>query len=558
MNRFQYPFLLIGLAVLLLSACQSETSTSSENASATTASRLGEVDFTVTSASTEALAAFEKGLLLLHSFEYEDAREAFQEAQELDSDFAMAYWGEAMTHNHSLWARQDYEAATEALAKLAATAEQRIAKAPTGLERDFLKAVHVLYGEGAKYERDQAYAEFMEELYRKYPENQEVAAFYSLSLLGSVNSGRDEETYGKGAIIAKGVLEENPHHPGALHYLIHSYDDPEHAHLAKKAADSYANVAPDAAHALHMPSHIYVAMGMWKEVVASNIDSYDASLKRMERKQLDNDARSYHALHWLMYGYLQQGRLEEVNQIMKNMQKYTAELPSKRARAYLISMKGNYLAETGDWTHPYADIPVKDEDLSLVVRATEQYIAARKAHQDDQVTALRDTIEAMAREREKAALLVGDSGIALCNAAGWTSNAPNQLDVDQAHVLEMQLRGLLADLEKRTADADRWLAKAAELENRISYSYGPPVIIDPSSELYASWLYRQDRYKEALEQYEYALERGPRRVKALLGKRETLIALDRLSEAAQVEATLLEIEQAGREMQLSEGAGGGS
>jgi len=558
MNRFQYLFLLIGLAVLLLNACQSETSTSSENASATTASRLGEVDFTVTSASTEALAAFEKGLLLLHSFEYEDAREAFQEAQELDSDFAMAYWGEAMTHNHSLWARQDYEAGTEALAKLAATPEQRIAKAPTGLERDFLKAVHVLYGEGAKYERDQAYAEFMEELYRKYPENQEVAAFYSLSLLGSVNSGRDEETYGKGAIIAKGVLEENPNHPGALHYLIHSYDDPEHAHLAKKAADSYADVAPDAAHALHMPSHIYVAMGMWKEVVASNIDSYDASLKRMERKQLDHDARSYHALHWLMYGYLQQGRLEEVDQIMEDMQKYTADLPSKRARAYLISMKGNYLAETGDWTHPYADIPVKDEDLSLVVRATEQYIAARKAHQNGDLNALRDTIDAMARKREKAALLVGDSGIALCNAAGWTSNAPNQLDVDQAHVLEMQLRGLRADLEKRTEDADRWLAKAADLENTISYSYGPPVIVDPSSELYAFWLFRQKRYGEALEQYEYALERGPRRVKALLGKRETLLAMDRLSEAAKVEATLLEIEQAGREMQLSEGAGGGS
>ena len=145
----------------------------------------------------------------------------------------------------------------------------------------------------------------MEQLSEKYPNNHEISAFYALSLLGSVPDGRDDAIYGKGAIIAKGIIEENPNHPGALHYLIHSYDDPAHAHLALNAANSYAKVAPEASHALHMPSHIYLAMGMWDEVISSNINSYQASINRMERKNLDNNARGYHAYHWLQYGYLQ-------------------------------------------------------------------------------------------------------------------------------------------------------------------------------------------------------------------------------------------------------------
>ncbi|MCF6223634.1 MAG: hypothetical protein L3J34_07890 [Flavobacteriaceae bacterium] len=151
----------------------------------------------------------------------------------------------------------------------------------------------------------------MKKLNLKYPDNHEVKAFYALSLLGSVSDGRDDEIYGKGAKIAQGIIEENPNHPGALHYLIHSYDDPKHANLALDAAYSYAKVAPDASHALHMPSHIFVAMGMWDEVVKSNENSYQASVNRMERKKLDNDARGYHAFHWLEYGYLQQNRFED-------------------------------------------------------------------------------------------------------------------------------------------------------------------------------------------------------------------------------------------------------
>ena len=279
-------------------------------------STLGVISINVTGAD-EAQPSFENGLLLLHSFEYEDAREAFIEAQTIDSSFAMAYWGEAMSYNHSLWQRQEREDAILAMEKLAPARESRAALLQTDFERDLFEALEILYGEGTKYDRDVAYSNFMEHLAHKYPDNHEVSALYAVSLLGSSRNGRDEKLYNKTAQIAQGIIKENPHHPGALHYLIHSYDDPEHAHLAEIAADRYSKVAPDAAHALHMPSHIYIALGKWNAVVKSNIASWNAGVKRMKVKQLDNDARSYHALNWLQYGLLQRGEYALAEKLLK-------------------------------------------------------------------------------------------------------------------------------------------------------------------------------------------------------------------------------------------------
>src|SRR5690554_2165475 len=323
-------------------------------------SQLGVVDISV-SGKESAQPHFEKGLLLLHSFEYEDAREAFHKAQEEDPKMAMAYWGEAMTYNHSLWQEQDFEAASTVLEELN---ELDLENNTTEIEQDLIKAAQTLYQpKTTKGQRDIAYAEFMEGLYKKYPNNQEVAAFYALSLLGSVPEGRDDALYGKGAKIAQGILKENPNHPGALHYLIHSYDDPEHATLALDAANAYSKVAPNASHALHMPSHIYVAMGMWDEVISSNIDSYQASINRMENKELDNDARGYHAFHWLEYGYLQKGNYEEAKKMVLDMQKFATKKSSKKARVHLVFLKGTYLTETDEWAGEVANIQVEITDL---------------------------------------------------------------------------------------------------------------------------------------------------------------------------------------------------
>ncbi len=531
--------LLFFLLLLLIVACR-------QKATETTAAdeaHLGEVRLEVTGAE-EAKPHFKEGLLLLHSFEYADARTAFKKAQELDSDFAMAYWGEAMTYNRSLWRSQDTEDALAALGELAATQTERRAKAGSELERDFLQAVEILFGgEGDKFERDKAYSEHMAKLYKKYPDNHEAAAFYALSLLGSVSVGRDDDIYGQGAKIAQGILQENPNHPGALHYLIHSYDDPVHAHLAKLAADSYSKVAPDAAHALHMPSHIYVALGMWDEVVASNIASYEASVKRMQRMELDNDGRSYHAFAWLLYGYLQQEQYDRARQIMLDMEKYAGEKPSRGARSYMTEMKGSYLVETGRWDDPLAEIEVNLNSLNIVNRAIYAFIDGMKAYQNKDSESLNKIIEGLQEEIRGASQLVSAEGVPMCSSAGSSRNLPNQLDIDQAQVMVFELQALNAWLSGDPKTTDIWFQKATELESNSSYAYGPPIIVYPSYELYGEWLLEQGRAAEAKEQFEKALKKGPKRAKALRGQLAAAKQLKDDQMAAESQAALDEIKQ---------------
>jgi tetratricopeptide (TPR) repeat protein len=349
--------------------------------------KLGQLTFNVTG-KEEAKAAFMKGHLLLHSFEYQDAAEAFQEAQKLDPDFVMAYWGEAMTYNHSIWQEQDFEKGKITLQRLGETPEARIAKAQTELEKEFIKSLEVLYGEGTKAARDKAYADYLGKLYEKYPDNHEVASFYALSLLGSVTVGRNDEVYQKSARVAEKILKENPNHPGALHYFIHANDDPYHAIQAVQVANEYSVVAPDAAHALHMPTHIYLALGMWDQVVSSNEESWQASVNRKERKKLDNDALGYHSYHWLQYAYLQQGRVEDARKTLEDMLQYCNELSSSRARRHEIYFKTTYLVETDDWKSAYASRVTDVKYMNILTRSLENYVRGMKAYHDGNKTLL--------------------------------------------------------------------------------------------------------------------------------------------------------------------------
>ncbi len=206
MRKFSFQIIFASMLSLFFTACQSDSKAPAEESSSY---HLGDARLEVTGAES-AVPHFQEGLLLLHSFEYADARTAFQKAKEEDADFVMAYWGEAMTHNRGLWRSQDYEEGQAVLAQLGDTPGERMDKAATELEKDLLKGVEILYGEGTKYERDQAYADHMGQLYKKYPDHQEVAAFYALSLLGSVPVGRDEEVYEQSAAIAQSILIENP------------------------------------------------------------------------------------------------------------------------------------------------------------------------------------------------------------------------------------------------------------------------------------------------------------------------------------------------------------
>ena len=497
---------ILSFAVLLMH-CQRSTPT---------VPKLGTTDIQVTG-SAEAMPFFKNGYLLLHSFEYEDAADQFVKAQEVDPDFVMAYWGEAMTKNHPLWKQQFTEKGMAALTKLADTPEARAAKAKTAFEKDMLGGVEVLFAEGEKKEKDEQYKKYMEGLYKKYPENLEVASFYALSLLGAVKEGRDKEAYEKGAIIAKGVIKENPNHPGALHYLIHSYDDPDHAKMALSAANSYSKVAPDAAHALHMPSHIYVAMGMWDEVISSNIASYKASVARKERKDLSNDALGYHSFKWLMYGHLQKGEYKEAKDLVLEMQKNCEAKPSHKARNHLIQMKSAYTAESDDWDEELLADTTEFYDLNISTRSMQAFVNGLKFYKYEESENLASVIESMKSEILPAENAMVTGGAKMCSGISAYQQPPDKTDVDQAKVMLLELKALAAALKGKDEKADEWFKKAVNLEVSSTFTYGPPEIVKPSAELYGEWLLAKERYEEAKAQFETALERAPGRRLSTVG-----------------------------------------
>lgn len=496
--------------ILFLIACKQSTPSDQP------ADQLGQIEIQVTG-SDEAIPHFEKGLLLLHSFEYEDAAVEFKKARTIDPNMVMAYWGEAMTHNHPLWSRVNIDNARSILSELAESKEVRQSKAKTPLEKDFLEAVELLFGEGEKLERDDAYALHLGKMHKKYPGNDEVSAFYALSLLGSVDEGRDVEVYAKGAEIAQQILDKNPEHPGALHYLIHSYDDPDHAHKAVYAADNYSKVAPDAGHALHMPSHIYVAMGNWEDVISSNVASFEASKVRKEEKDLSNEALGYHAFHWLMYGYLQNGDMENATRVVREMEQYSDGLESPRARSYRAMMEANYRTDTETWEKEAVNLTTDVDDLNISMQAVQAYVDAMVSYHTGDIENVKSVLDSLSLNRKKAQDKVLQRGVSMCSNVGWYQQLPTQIEVNHAHVIEMEIAAYLEMVQGNDSAVEELLKKATKLEEETSFMFGPPTIAKPSHELYGDWLLSKGRNKDAQTQYEKALERAPGRRLALKG-----------------------------------------
>jgi len=359
----------------------------------------------------------------------------------------------------------------------------------------------------------------MGELYKKYPGNNEVAAFYSIALLGSVTVGRDDKVYENAARVAKEVLQRNPRHPGALHYLIHAYDDPYNAGKAIATADKYSTVAPDAGHALHMPTHIYLALGMWDKVVSSNITSWQAGINRKERKGLTNNALNYHAFHWLEYGYLQQGSIEKAKKMLEEMNAYCSNLPSIRARAHLIFLKTTYAVETNDYIGELTNIKCKQDDLNIVTRAADNFVSGMQAFYRNDGILLDSIIYKMTAQRlvdkERAEASTGICG-------NINSEIPTTLDVKQAEVMELELKAMQARLKNDAVATENYLKQAVAIESAISYSYGPPTIVKPSFELYGEWLLENKRPGDALSQFELSLKAAPKRALSVKGKEKAL------------------------------------
>ena len=428
---------------------------------------------------------FLRGVLLLHSFEYETAAEAFREAQEADPQFALAYWGEAMTYNHSLWGQKDEEAAEAALRRLAPTAKERRAKADAEREGLYLDAVEALYAEGTKAEQDRAYMEAMRRLHDAYPDDQEARAFYALSILGSTNGSRDFATYMKAAATAQPVNDQNPNHPGAVHYMIHSFDDPVHAPLGLPAALAYSQIAPQAAHAQHMTTHIFLALGMWDEVVSGNIRARDAEdRERAERGRPPNACGHY--AQWLAYGHLMRGELSTAETLLTSCHERVANEPTDAERRYFVSMRARQIIDAAEW--------------SLASKWTIQRPA------DDQLALLYGFTNAFA------ALRADDAK----PARVFLESAP-QPDSPLIALHLDELRGLVALHEGRTEAGLSILREAAETEDSLPFAFGPPRVLKPTFELLGEELLAIGRVAEARGAFQRAVERNPARTLSVQG-----------------------------------------
>ncbi len=485
---------------------------------------------------------FDRGLLLLHSFEYDDAREAFQEAIDADSTEIMAHWGEAMTYYKALWGLQDVEAGRTILQRIGETKAERLESITDPLERELWEGLELLYGEGEFDERNQHYTTHLETLHGKYPDHQEIAAFYALGLIwASEEYGDGSPQLRKSARIADAILEENPNHPGALHYKIHALDGPISAADAKMAADRYSKVAPDAAHALHMPSHIYLALGRWDDVVSSNEASYAASVKRMEQKGLSDGARGYHSYDWLHYAYLQQGRYEDAQRLLQDMLVYVPADPDKGARGYLLDMQNHQLVETGEISPDIDyDWDVRTEDLGLAAAAMRSFQRSWKALQSEDLQGIEEQKTYLANQINVASTQVGENGKAMCSA-GQTRYAPTQDLIHKARTVLCQLNVFIAQLQDDQEAVEENLIAATELEAGSEFPTGPPLLALPSFEQYGYWLLERERPEEAVAQFQKGLERTPRRARALRGLLSALEALDRNDEASAVRQELEEI-----------------
>ena len=464
----------------------------------TEAQELGNIVFP-NSGSEAAQADFLTGVKALHSFQFDDARFAFERAQKADPSFALAYWGQAMSDNHPLWAQQNIDAASAALNRLAPSAEARLARAETEKEKAFMTAVEVLYfSPGDKLQRDYAYSEHMARMYERWPEDDEVSIFYALSLLGTVRRGDDGyRRQALAASISQKIFARNELHPGGAHFIIHSFDDPDHAILALPAAEVYAEIAPAAAHALHMPSHIFLQLGMWSEVVDSNIDAYAAAVNANKKFGTAEGREDFHTLSWLAYANLM---LRDFDQASKNLDNAKAALDrnpdSGGVRNGYLNMRGRHVLETGQWV-----------DIELAAAGTPEgdhanwvsVIGMSAAHLgNNERASAAITRLAMIRERMVA--------------------AGRDYDSKKTLILEKEVTAVLS---LANGDADKAIAvarEAADIETtEMTAPSGPPEPMKPAVELYADILLAADRPVETISAYERSLQWIPKRSPSIRG-----------------------------------------
>jgi tetratricopeptide (TPR) repeat protein len=460
---------------------------------------LGHVSFSNSGASA-AQKPFLTGLALLHSFEYDDAAESFRAAQKADPRFALAYWMEALTNSKTIWGLEDLPAVRSSLTRLAPTSEARLALARSANERAFGSAVEAFYQEGDLRSRVRSFADSMRQWSRSMPADPEARAFTALAIIWQASYLRAEaaDSLNREAVQhAQYVFDRNPQHPGAAHYIIHASDAPAAAERGLRAAREYSKIAPDAEHALHMPSHIFLSLGLWDDMAQSNERAWKASrayVSRHDQAAWDND---WHSLNWLQYAYLQHGRWKNARALIDTARSLTAAMRDKAKpadvpdAAYVVEQLAfRYGSETGDWTaFPLDSAAIDLSDTTISARARSMATASRYQ---------RGTVAAMRR----------DSTAARAAAVAIRSARPAMAQMVEVSLLE------------KTGSRDAFITALETLrpQTRVDrYSSMTPSPMINVDETLGAALIAAGRPRDAIAVYRGALMDRPRRAASLLG-----------------------------------------
>jgi tetratricopeptide (TPR) repeat protein len=521
--RLLARFLLVAAAALLIAlprAQAQQTSTANPtNLSAGDLRRSGTIRFDVTCA-PEVKEDFLTAVALLHSFFYEEARSRFEDIARRDPGFAMAPWGVAMTWYHPIWpppTPEEFEKGREAA---------RSAKKIGGgseLERGLIDAIAAYYesdqaaapaagpaaqtchGPRLHSSRAMAFKQALERLRKQYPDNVEVNAFYALSLLGTALPS--DKTYANqlaATAILEPLFEKHPDHPGIAHYIIHSYDYAPLAPRGLKAAHRYAEIAPWVPHALHMPSHIYTRLGMWKESIASNLASVAAAREWAARVHDGATVMDdIHALDYLVFSYLQTGQEKAAGEIVEHLAKVERFDGSNNfAIGYAVgAIPARWELERKRWAEA-AGLPVWHEEVFKHFPAGEahiQFARAIGAAHSGKVDVAERAIARLGELHEQ---------VKASTAQWWA---------DHVEMQRLAASGWLTKAKGDTAEAEKLLRAAAELEDRMGGHPVTPGQILPAREQLAELLAELGRPAEALAEFESSLKNYPNRFNAHFG-----------------------------------------
>jgi len=481
--------------------------------------RAGTVDFPVSCASA-AQAEFIRGVALLHSFFYEEARRIFTDVAAKDPTCAMAQWGIAMTWWHPIWTPPTPD---EMSAGKAAADKAMAMKAGTDRERGFITALDVYYNtpdspttsevgqscHGPVGPRDRviAYEKAMRELYNRYPDDVETQTFYALAVL-AVGYATPTDTTLSDQLRAARILEKlwknNPHHPGVVHYLIHSYDYPALAERGLAAARSYSSIAPWVPHALHMPSHIFTRLGMWDESIAANRNAADAARAYAAMRHREaTEVEELHDLDYLVYSYLQEAqdtKAKEIVDFAATVRKTNPELEFIAAYA-LAAIPSRYALERNAWSDAAAlRIPALPHWSSFpFMEGLIEYAHALGRARSGDLEGARKAMDRMRQLRD--------------------ATTDPKFDYFKRQ-LDQQMQAASAWVaygEGKKEDAVNLLRRAADAEDILGKHPVSPGALVPAREQLGDLLLKLDRPKEAQREFEAALKIYPGRFRGLYG-----------------------------------------